>query len=161
MRLTKIRQGSWWWLGELCEVSRCLILRGLKHHYPRYNVSCIFFICVPIFYITWIDTLWIDLICSFTNPFTFFQPVSTPISLFYSCQPVPCFYVSDYILLIRFFCSLDSTHKWDHTVFVFHWLAYSTYYNSLSVHSGCLPKIRVSSFLLLAGISTFSIFYVY
>lgn len=30
-------------LGELCEVSRCLLWRGLRYHHPIYNVSCIFF----------------------------------------------------------------------------------------------------------------------
>ena len=41
MRFRKICQGSWWWLGELCEVPRCLLWRGLRHHYPMYSVSCI------------------------------------------------------------------------------------------------------------------------
>ena len=35
--------GSWWQLGELCEVPRYLLWRGLRHHCPLYNVSCIFF----------------------------------------------------------------------------------------------------------------------
>ena len=43
VRFRKIWQGSWWWLGELCEVPRCLLWRGLRHHCPMYNVSCIFF----------------------------------------------------------------------------------------------------------------------
>ena len=34
-------RGSWWWLGELCEVPRCLFGRGLQHHCPIYNVLCI------------------------------------------------------------------------------------------------------------------------
>ena len=34
-------------LGKLCEVPRCLLWRGLRHHCPIYNVSCIFFnICL-------------------------------------------------------------------------------------------------------------------
>ena len=37
-------QGSWWWLGELCEVPQCLLWRGLRHHCPRYNVSCILYL---------------------------------------------------------------------------------------------------------------------
>ena len=41
MRFRKIQQGSWWWLEELCEVPRCLLSRGLRHHCPMYNVSCI------------------------------------------------------------------------------------------------------------------------
>ena len=40
-RFTKIQQGSWWWLGELCEVPRCLLWRGLRCHCPMYNVSII------------------------------------------------------------------------------------------------------------------------
>ena len=59
MRLRKIWWGSGWWfqqktavsvfwivgetLGELCEVSRCILWRGLKGHCPMYSVSCIFF----------------------------------------------------------------------------------------------------------------------
>ena len=30
-------------LGELCEVPRCLLGRGLRRHCPMYNVSCFFF----------------------------------------------------------------------------------------------------------------------
>ena len=31
-------------LGELCEVPRCLLWRGLRWHYPMYNVSCILYL---------------------------------------------------------------------------------------------------------------------
>ena len=31
-------------LGGLCEVLRCLLGRGLRHHCPVYNVSCIFYL---------------------------------------------------------------------------------------------------------------------
>ena len=44
MRLIKIWQGSWWQLGELCEVPRWLLWRGLRHHCPTYNVSCILYL---------------------------------------------------------------------------------------------------------------------
>ena len=42
MRFRKIQWGSWWWLGELCEIPRCLLWKGLC---PMYNVliSNIFF----------------------------------------------------------------------------------------------------------------------
>ena len=43
VRFGKIWQGRWWQLGELCEVPRCLLWRGLRYHFPTYNVSCIFF----------------------------------------------------------------------------------------------------------------------
>ena len=36
--------GSWWWLGEVCEVPRCLLWRGLRHHCLVYNVSCILYL---------------------------------------------------------------------------------------------------------------------
>ena len=42
MRFRKIQLGSWWWLGELCEVPRCLLWRRLKCYCPTYNVSYIF-----------------------------------------------------------------------------------------------------------------------
>ena len=32
MRFRKIQQGNWWRLGELCEVPRCLLGRGLRCH---------------------------------------------------------------------------------------------------------------------------------
>ena len=31
-------------LGELCEVPRCLLWRGLRCHCPKYNVSCILYL---------------------------------------------------------------------------------------------------------------------
>ena len=45
VRFRKIQWGSWWRWGELCEVPRCLLWRGLRCHCPMYNVSvsCIFF----------------------------------------------------------------------------------------------------------------------
>ena len=43
MRFWKIWWGTWWWLEELCEVSGCRCWRGLRHHYPIYNDSYIFF----------------------------------------------------------------------------------------------------------------------
>ena len=44
VRFTIIWQGSCWQLGELCEVPRCLLLRGLRHRCPPYNVSCILYL---------------------------------------------------------------------------------------------------------------------
>ena len=32
-----------WGLGEVCDFPRCLLWRGLRHHCPMYNVSCILF----------------------------------------------------------------------------------------------------------------------
>ena len=43
MRFRKIWWGSLWRLGELCEVSRCQLWKGLRYHCPMYLVSCIFF----------------------------------------------------------------------------------------------------------------------
>ena len=43
MRFRKIWWGSWWWLGKLCEVPRCLHWRWLRCHCPMYSVSCIVF----------------------------------------------------------------------------------------------------------------------
>ena len=39
----KIQRGRWWWLGDLCEVPRRLLWRGLRRHSPMYTISCIFF----------------------------------------------------------------------------------------------------------------------
>ena len=63
----------------------------------------------------------------FANSFTLFHSVSPPslltaASLFHVSGPLS-------ILFIRVFCSLDSTYKWDHMVFVFLWLACFTQHN--------------------------------
>ena len=69
--------------------------------------------------------------CTLTNPSPFFPPfLPSPLSSG-SCQSVPCFHVSGFVLLVSLFCSLDSSYKWDHMVFIFHQLAYFTEHNSL------------------------------
>ena len=57
------------------------------------------------------------------NPFTFFTQSlnSLPSD---SCRPVLCIYESVSILFVSLFCSLDSTHKCNHMVLAFLWLAY-------------------------------------
>ena len=54
-----------------------------------------------------------------------------------SCRSFPCVHASVSILSVSLFCSLASTCKWDHTVFVFLWLAYFTQHNNLQVHPCC------------------------
>ena len=52
MRFRKIWWGSWWWLGELYEAPRWFLWRGLRHHCPMSNVSCISYLLqnmVPFF----------------------------------------------------------------------------------------------------------------
>ena len=44
VRFRKIQRGSWWWLGGLCEVPRCLLWRALRCPCPIYNVSCILYL---------------------------------------------------------------------------------------------------------------------
>ena len=44
MKFRNIWRGSWWQLGEPCEVSRYLLWRGLRDHCPVYNVSCILYL---------------------------------------------------------------------------------------------------------------------
>ena len=64
MRFRKIQRDSWWWLGELCEVPRCL-LKGTEA-----SLSCVqCFLCLvsssvkaSIFHIAWLDIFWTDLI---------------------------------------------------------------------------------------------------
>ena len=53
--------GSWWRLGELYEVLRCLHWRGLMCHCPMYNVSCILYLLQQmslVFNSTRLDTFW-------------------------------------------------------------------------------------------------------
>ena len=42
--IQEIQLGSWWQLGEVCEVPRCLLWRGLRHHCPMYSVSCVLYL---------------------------------------------------------------------------------------------------------------------
>ena len=61
MWFRETRRGSWWRLGELCEVPRSLLLRGPRHHCPMYNVSCILYLLQRMslfFYITQLDNFW-------------------------------------------------------------------------------------------------------
>ena len=44
MRFRRLQQGSWWRLEELCEVSSCLLWRGLRHHCLMYNVPRILYL---------------------------------------------------------------------------------------------------------------------
>ena len=73
-----------------------------------------------------------------------FNQSSSPL-FSYSCQSVPCFHASSSILIISLFCSLDSTYKWHHMVFVFHQLAYVPQRISLQFHSWLCKR---SEFLL-------------
>ena len=60
-KIRKIQQGSWWRLGELCEVPHCLLGRGLRCHCLVYSVSRIFnkHLYFPS---AWLDTFWTDLV---------------------------------------------------------------------------------------------------
>ena len=69
---------------------------------------------------------WAVCICSLANPLTFFHPYSPSPLPADSCQSVPCIHASVSILFTSLFCSLDSTYKWDHMVFLFLQLAYFT-----------------------------------
>ena len=65
----------------------------------------------------------------------------------YSCQSVPWFCASNSILLINFFCSLNSSYKWDHMVFSFiDWLISFSIIVSSSIHAGAKGK----NFFLIA-----------
>ena len=67
------------------------------------------------------------------------------------CQFVLYFNVSGYILLAYLFCSLGSTYRQDHIVFVFHCLAYFTCIMlSGSIHT--VAKGRNFFFFLLCSI---------
>ena len=70
------------------------------------------------------------------NPFTFSPSTQPPL-----WQPSVCFliYQSVSILFVRLCCSLDSTYKWNHMVFVFFSLAYYIWHNRLQVHP-CFSK---------------------
>ena len=63
--------------------------------------------------------------CSLTSPFPFLS-LPSHLSSSYSYQSIPCFHISGSIYLISLFCSLDSSCKWGHMVFVFCHLAYFT-----------------------------------
>ena len=64
MRFRKIRQGSWWRLGELCEVPGAHFEGdwGVTVPCTVFLVSCIFFNKCLYSRITWLDPFWADLI---------------------------------------------------------------------------------------------------
>ena len=49
-------------VGELCEVPRFLLWKGLRCHCTMFLVSGIFFKKVSIFHSTWLDTFWTELV---------------------------------------------------------------------------------------------------
>ena len=51
---------------------------------------------------------------------------SFPLPFLWQLSVCPCFHVSGSVLFASLFCSLDSSYKWDHMVFVFYRLAYFT-----------------------------------
>ena len=63
MRFRIIPWDSWWWFGDLCEVPRCLLWRGLRCHCP---IQCFLYLVSSrndsIFHIIYLDTMWRDLI---------------------------------------------------------------------------------------------------
>ena len=75
-----------------------------------------------------------------SSPFPFFQPLSSPGPSHF--QFVPCFHARDAILFAILFCSLDSSYRWIHTIFVFHWLAYFTQHNILQFHPCCHKRYK-------------------
>ena len=80
---------------------------------------------------------WVIHTYSFTSTFSFFLLLFLFLLPSGHCQPVPCFHACGSGLLVSLFCSLDSPYKWDHMVFVFHWLAYFTWHNALQFHPYC------------------------
>ena len=65
-------------------------------------------------------------------PFPSFHGCPSPRS-FNHFQTTPCFHACGSILFVSLFCSLDSNYRWDHMLFVFHWLAYFTEHNILQL----------------------------
>ena len=81
MRFRKIQWGSWWWLGDLCKVPKCLPWQGLRCHCPM--LQCFSYLVsssvnVSIFHSTWLDTFWTDLICLKDN-----SKVPIPIQIYF------------------------------------------------------------------------------
>ena len=72
----KIRWDSWWQLGELCEVPRCLLWRQ-RHHCPVFPVSCIFFNKWLYFSYYMARYLWTHLVISSQNSlrYIFIAPI--------------------------------------------------------------------------------------
>ena len=75
-------------------------------HHLHHIVFCVHGLCI---YVLWLISL----------------PVSPPLP-FEICRYGACLHAhaSAPILFVSLFCSLDSTHEWDHMVFIFLWLAY-------------------------------------
>ena len=78
---------------------------------------------------------WVMHICSLANLFIIFYPVSLTYLPLEVCQSVPCIHASVSILFISLFCSLDSTYKWEHMLFLFLWLISLNIIISRSIHA--------------------------
>ena len=87
-------------------------------------------------------------LCSIPSPF---HPAPKP-HPFWQLSVCSLYYVLVPTLLVSLFCSLDSTYKWNHIVFVFLWLAYFTSHNTVQVHPLLSQKVRFSSFVQLSTV---------
>ena len=66
------------------------------------------------------------------NPFTFFNPPTKPAPF---CQLSVCsLYLWVCFYFVCLLCSLDSTYKWNHMIFVFIWLILFSIIPSRSIH---------------------------
>ena len=84
-------------------------------------------ILLTIFFMLYFTSLWLFCNNQFVllNPFTSFTHSPTSI-LSGNHYFGLCVYESVSILFVHLFCSLDSTWKWNHVLFVFLWLTYFT-----------------------------------
>ena len=97
MRFRKTQGGSWWWLGKLCEIPKCLLWRGLKCHCPMYNISCILcllFECLPVILHGWIlsgQTLHVHILLDFCLFLFFYFLIIFYWLCYYSCPDISPF----------------------------------------------------------------------
>ena len=98
---------------------------------PTLNPTHFGFVNGPFIHIPW-------------EPFPYFIPLSLSPLLSGHCQFVLHFNVSASIFLACLFSWLDSTHRWDHMVFVFHCLAYFLNFDMNLKHRSCFKKIQMS-----------------
>ena len=138
MRFKKKWQGSWWWLGELYEVPKCLLWRGLKHHCLMYNVSCIFFNkCLYLSYYMagyLLDRPYIYITCCITQYITALPLCSVSTVILLTFHPTYFFIAFLFSVFSYFILSFSNLGSW---IFYLHLFPCWSYHSELLT---CYPK---------------------
>ena len=127
----------WFWLYSLVARQSCTS-RRVPSTFPVPYLLAAF----PVLYLLPHDSFVITSLCLLVlSPFSLSTPSPPPL-----WQPpvLSLLSLSFSILFVYLYCSLDSTYKWNHMVFVFLWL---TYFHWASIHA--VANGKISSFFVV------------